>query len=135
MDREFSQAEYCDLLNTTYALVPDGRSSGTFRFAETIKYGAIPLVVHEVENTPLPFDQVVRWRDCVVNVTYGQLARAFSTILKNKGKARLASDKLQACRILWEKSFSSRLKWDTVFVNAALEAVNRRRHFENPRAH
>jgi hypothetical protein len=45
--REYDSYDYSDLLNTTFALVPGGRSPGTFRLTEAMAAAAIPVFVDQ----------------------------------------------------------------------------------------
>jgi len=44
---EYDSYDYVDLLNTTFALVPGGRSPGTFRLSEAMGAGAVPVFVDQ----------------------------------------------------------------------------------------
>ena len=66
---EYETYDYCDLLNTTYALCPDGRSDATMRFAEVFRRGIIPVALHadkDATGAPLPFHRTLPWSRCVI---------------------------------------------------------------------
>lgn len=48
LQREYDHASYDDLMNTTFALLPAGRSPATYRLGEALSAGAIPVFVHQV---------------------------------------------------------------------------------------
>lgn len=52
--------EYPDLMNTTFGLVPAGRSPSTYRLAEVMSAGAIPVIVAK-DYVP-PFPERVDWK-------------------------------------------------------------------------
>lgn len=45
---EYNTQDYKDLMNSTFALVPGGRSPATYRLGEVLSAGCIPVFVHEV---------------------------------------------------------------------------------------
>ena len=57
--RAFDTYEFEDLANTTFGLVPAGRSPATYRLAEVMAAGAIPVVV--ASDYVLPFTGTVDW--------------------------------------------------------------------------
>lgn len=51
--------DYQQILNTTFGLVPAGRSPGTFRLAEVMGAGAIPVIV--ARDVIRPFREQFDW--------------------------------------------------------------------------
>ena len=51
--------EFADLMNTTFGLVPAGRSPATYRLAEVMSAGAIPVFVNR--DYVRPFPERVDW--------------------------------------------------------------------------
>lgn len=49
----YEDHDYASLMNTTFGLVPAGRSPGTYRLAEVMGAGAIPVIV--ARDTVPPF--------------------------------------------------------------------------------
>lgn len=54
-----SRHEYDELMNTTFGLVPAGRSPATYRLAEVMSAGAIPVFV--ARDYVRPFPERVDW--------------------------------------------------------------------------
>ncbi len=55
----FHDYEYNDLMNTTFGLIPAGRQPATFRLAEVMSAGAIPVFV--ARDVVLPFREQIDW--------------------------------------------------------------------------
>lgn len=55
----YSQHDYRSLMNTTFGLVPAGRSPGTFRLGEVMSAGSIPVFVGR--DMVLPFPEKIDW--------------------------------------------------------------------------
>lgn len=60
--QEYAGEGYADLMNTTFALIPAGRSPATYRLGEALSAGAIPVFVHEAYVKPFP--DRIPWRLC-----------------------------------------------------------------------
>eukprot|EP00752_Nemacystus_decipiens_P008218 g7348.t1 len=58
---EYHEQSYGDLMNSTFALVPGGRSPATYRLGEVLSAGCIPVFVHE--NFVKPFPEKIAWDD------------------------------------------------------------------------
>lgn len=54
--RRFGSLDYADLMNSTFALIPAGRSPATYRLGEALSAGAIPVFIHQ--NFVKPFAEV-----------------------------------------------------------------------------
>lgn len=44
----YDETSYADLMNTTFALLPAGRSPATYRLGEALSAGALPVFIHQV---------------------------------------------------------------------------------------
>lgn len=55
----YEKYEYTTLMNTTFGLVPSGRSPGTYRLAEVMSAGAIPVIVSR--DIVRPFREEFDW--------------------------------------------------------------------------
>lgn len=62
LNREYLAVDYADIMNTTFALVPAGRSPATYRLGEALSAGAIPVFVHD--NFVKPFPARIPWHRC-----------------------------------------------------------------------
>ena len=59
LQREYDKTDYGDLMNTTFALIPAGRSPATYRLGEALSAGAIPVFIHQ--NFVKPFPGKIPW--------------------------------------------------------------------------
>lgn len=57
---EYNKQDYKDLMNSTFALVPGGRSPATYRLGEVLSAGCIPVFVHEVRRQNVIHDGLQR---------------------------------------------------------------------------
>lgn len=55
----YDDHDFASLLNTTFGLVPAGRSPGTYRLAEVMGAGAIPVIV--ARDVVPPFSEQYDW--------------------------------------------------------------------------
>lgn len=55
----FQEYDYDILMNTTFGLIPAGRQPATFRLAEVMSAGAIPVFV--ARDVVLPFREQIDW--------------------------------------------------------------------------
>eukprot|EP00966_Prymnesium_polylepis_P078163 1811771-Prymnesium_polylepis.1 len=66
-DRTAHAAGYLELLNTTFALVPEGRQAASYRLDEVMAAGAIPVFMSD-PFVP-PFSQVVDWNAIAIFIS------------------------------------------------------------------
>ena len=59
LKQEYDKTDYADLMNTTFALLPAGRSPATYRLGEALSAGAIPVFIHQ--NFVKPFPGRIPW--------------------------------------------------------------------------
>ena len=59
LKQRYDNFDYNDLMNTTFGLVPGGRSPGTYRLAEVMSAGAIPVFV--ARDIIEPFREQYDW--------------------------------------------------------------------------
>ena len=124
---------YCDLLNSTYGLVPDGRSTGSFRFLEVLTSGVVPVVFHPFHDneTPLPYANVIDWSACVETVDSFNIVGSVERIASAQKPTRVA--RLEACARIYSRHFASKqAEWETLeaslmstFNYTALSSVHR----------
>ena len=60
LQKEYDKTDYGDLMNTTFALLPAGRSPATYRLGEALSAGAIPVFIHQ--NFVKPFPGRIPWQ-------------------------------------------------------------------------
>lgn len=66
---------------TTFALCPRGVGSTSFRLAEAMEYGCIPVYISDTFS--LPFDKKINWDNIVIKVLPNEINGLYS-VLKNK---------------------------------------------------
>ena len=71
LQRTFYSYTQQELRNTTFGLVPVGRSPATFRLAETLLNGQIPVIIAP-DDFCLPFSDVVPWERISLRFTSGK---------------------------------------------------------------
>ena len=90
-EREAKNYSYCDILNSTYAFVPSGRSPASYRLMETLLAGAIPVPFLEQDDvdTELPFSNIIDWGGCLAqNTELPQIHRVISENVKQQTTRR-----------------------------------------------
>ncbi len=62
----YDDYDYANLMNTTFGLVPAGRSPASFRLAEVMGAGAIPVFV--ARDYVLPFGEHIDWSSFSISI-------------------------------------------------------------------
>ena len=75
---EFNQYDYKDLMNTTFALIPAGRSPAAFRLGEAMSAGAIPVFFNNGFVKPYP--DRIPWRLCSFSFPIEKASVAIDTL-------------------------------------------------------
>ena len=93
--REFNSAPtYADLLNTTFALVPAGRQPASYRLAEVMAAGAIPVFVSgdRLTSSPYvrPFGEVIDWSSISLHFSWADVPAIPQTLRRLSAKQVLA---------------------------------------------
>lgn len=89
---------YADLLlNATFAFCPGGGSVGSYRFAESLSMGAIPVVTSEFVS---PLSPEVDWSGCLVRVSEARIVD-LPRILRSKSEEEIQSRQVR-CRHLFQ---------------------------------
>lgn len=68
MQHAYDAMDYCNLLNnSTFAVIPAGRSPATYRFIESLRSGAVPILYFEAADADieLPYEDVIDWNKCL----------------------------------------------------------------------
>lgn len=60
LQQEYDTFDYKDLMNTTFALLPGGRSPATYRLGEALSAGTIPVFI--IKDYVKPFPGRIPWR-------------------------------------------------------------------------
>lgn len=77
-EARFKQHDFMDLMNSTFALAPAGRSSSSYRMIETLSAGAIPIFI--CDNYVKPFDTIIQWHQCALQFPTSEASRILPTL-------------------------------------------------------
>ena len=83
-NHEFGKYDYVDLLNSTFALIPGGRSPGTYRLTETLMAGSIPVFVDQFDDRSYvrPLDGIVPWELMSVRISASMIHTLMPSLLR-----------------------------------------------------
>ena len=83
-NREFGDYDYVDLLNSTFALIPGGRSPGTYRLTEALMAGSIPVFVDQFDDRAYvrPLDGIVPWELMSIRIPASLIHTLIPTLLR-----------------------------------------------------
>mmetsp|Transcript_23518 Transcript_23518/g.35359 ORF Transcript_23518/g.35359 Transcript_23518/m.35359 type:complete len:418 (-) Transcript_23518:174-1427(-) len=113
--------EYDHLMNTTFALVPEGRSPATYRLNEVLAAGAIPVFFGDTGNCyTKPFSELVDWEAMSLSFTTGEVNDILSTLRAIDGPTRL---RMQA---LGQEAFRSYFESNVKMATTMLTLLGRR---------
>ncbi len=89
--------------NSTFALVPRGDSTTSYRLTEALSFGTIPVII--ADGGVLPFDRTVPWPDFSIQIA-GDNITHIPGILRSISAARI--EEMQRNLAYWfDKAFSS----------------------------
>eukprot|EP00250_Pteridium_aquilinum_P028152 c36666_g1_i1 orf=61-1662(+) len=63
--------DFTDLMNATFGLAPAGRQPSSYRFAEILSAGTVPVLI--ADNYVKPFDTLVQWQRCILQFPSTQI--------------------------------------------------------------
>lgn len=83
-NQEFETYDYMDLLNSTFALIPGGRSPGTYRLTEAMAAGSIPVFVDQFDDQIYvrPLDGIIPWELMSVRIPASMAHTLIPSLLK-----------------------------------------------------
>lgn len=87
--------DYDSLMNTTFGLVPAGRSPGTYRLAEVMSAGAIPVFV--ARDIIRPFSEQFDWPSFSFVFAPSQVEETMMDTLRAVSPERLAEMQVRRC--------------------------------------
>lgn len=70
--------DFADLMNTTFGLAPAGRQPSSYRFAELLSAGAVPVLI--ADNYVKPYDKLVQWHRCILQFPSTEMHRILKTV-------------------------------------------------------
>ena len=117
------RAEYLEVLNTSFALVPRGHSLWSYRMIEALAAGAVPVLV--ADRLPLPFDgrAGVRWSDFALTHNEDRVhalpARLAAMVATPDGRAQVCAMR-HAARRAFDRYFGTIERQVDTFVEALL---------------
>ncbi|CAN0262342.1 unnamed protein product [Ascophyllum nodosum] len=126
LKKESLQHDYNDLMNTTFALIPAGRSPATYRLGEAMSAGAIPVFFHNGFVKPYP--DRIPWRLCSFTFSLED-APVVIDILRAVPKKKLFFLQGMALHV-YRKYFSNGMNG---IVETALETMEDRLTFQSER--
>jgi hypothetical protein len=102
--RLYDTLDFAQLLrNSTFGLVLPGITPMSYRLAETLSYGAVPVIASDFML--LPFSKLLDWRSFSIRVSESQLL-ALPQLLRDLPRERVA--RLQASAVLaYERCFAT----------------------------
>ena len=92
----YEDHDYDSLMNTTFGLVPAGRSPGTYRLAEVMGAGAIPVIV--ARDVILPFREHFDWSSFSFWFTPDQVESEMMATLRAVPRTQL--EEMQVCTVV-----------------------------------
>ncbi|CAM9927262.1 unnamed protein product, partial [Heterosigma akashiwo] len=113
--------EYDRLMNTTFALVPEGRSPASYRLNEVLAAGAIPVFFGDTGDCYVkPFSELVDWEAISLSFTTGEVNDILPTLHAIDGPTRL---RMQA---LGQEAFKSYFESNVKIATTMLTLLARR---------
>ncbi len=82
MDEAYAEADYFDLANTTFALVPGGRQPSSYRLTEALGAASIPVFVNPDIDWVKPYAHAVDWDSISLTFRPGEEAQILPTLRK-----------------------------------------------------
>ena len=81
LDQRFESISYQETMDSVFCLVPNGRQTASYRLAEALKAGCIPVILG-LESTLMPFQGLIPWRDIAIYFPMSQLNDLVPTLRK-----------------------------------------------------
>ncbi|KAH7433069.1 hypothetical protein KP509_07G053500 [Ceratopteris richardii] len=95
--------KFDDLMNSTFGLAPAGRQPSSYRFAEILSAGGVPVLV--VDNYVKPFETLIQWHRCALQFPSSEMHRIVKTIRAMKPAE--VKRRQRYCLHVYERWFSS----------------------------
>ncbi|KAJ7551420.1 hypothetical protein O6H91_06G014700 [Diphasiastrum complanatum] len=114
----FDSYEFVELLNSTFGLVPAGRSPASYRMLEVLSVGTIPVLI--ADNYVRPFDSLIQWQYCLLQFSTNEMHLILPTL---RTMPRLEVEARQrSCQKVFDKFF----KDDNVLLNSVIRSLKDR---------
>ncbi|KAI5071770.1 hypothetical protein GOP47_0014021 [Adiantum capillus-veneris] len=117
-ESRFKRYGFRELMNSTFGLVPAGRSPSSYRLIETMSTGSIPVLISD--NYVKPFEGLIQWHQCALQFPTSEIARilpALRAVSREEMKRRQ-----RYCLFIYEEY----LKDDVALVSAVVKSLKLR---------
>eukprot|EP00752_Nemacystus_decipiens_P005375 g4875.t1 len=118
----YDSYDYGGLMNSTFALVPSGRSPGTFRLGEIMSAGAIPVFV--VRDWIKPFQEQIDWPAFSFSFTPDQVGPKMVEVLKAVPPDQLLTMQRKSLEAYW-KIFGGVNNYSMIAANSIFALTER----------
>ncbi len=116
--RVYDSYDFVDLLNSTFAFVPAGRSPASYRFLEVLSAGAIPVLI--ADDYVRPFESLIQWERCLVQFSTYDLHRILPTLRS------LPKEDVVDRQCYCQQVFASFLQDDSTLVRSVILSLQQR---------
>jgi glucuronyl/N-acetylglucosaminyl transferase EXT1 len=116
--RVYDSYDFVDLLNSTFAFVPAGRSPASYRFLEVLSAGAIPVLI--ADDYVRPFESLIQWERCLLQFSTHDLHRILPTLRS------LAKEDVVDRQCYCQRVFASFLQDDSTLVRSVILSLQQR---------
>jgi glucuronyl/N-acetylglucosaminyl transferase EXT1 len=114
----FDSYDYMELMNSTFALAPAGRSPASYRMFEIMSNGAIPVLI--ADNYVKPFETLIQWQYCILQFPTNEMHRILPTLRSLAMKE--VEDRQRYCKQVYEEF----LKDDITLVRTVIRSFTER---------
>jgi hypothetical protein len=103
LSQRYSETDYYDLMNTTFALIPGGRQPATYRLGEALAAGSIPVWWGPSYILPFATEGGIDWSTCAFAFPLESLHNILPTL--RQVSAEKAYQMQQACLSIYQEAF------------------------------
>lgn len=114
----YDSYDYMELMNSTFALAPAGRSPASYRMFEAMSNGAIPILI--ADNYVKPFETLIQWQYCILQFPTNEVHRILPTLRTLARKE--VEDRQRYCKQVYEEF----LKDDITLVRTVIQSFRER---------
>ena len=126
MDEAYEEADYLDLANTTFALVPGGRQPSSYRLTEALGAASIPVFVNPDVTWVKPYAHVIDWDSISLTFRPGEEAQILPTLRQLAPEAIVHMR--QGVRHVYQTHLGSPSEMAEHLYHNALAQVSHRHH-------
>lgn len=114
----YDSYDYMELMNSTFALAPAGRSPASYRMFEVLSNGAIPVLM--ADNYVKPFETLIQWQYCLLQFPTDEVPRILPT-LRALSRTEV-EDRQRYCKQVYEEFLMD----DTTLVRSVIRSLKER---------